>query len=356
MKKVRVLFLPPVDSGNTNAQSLNTREIALRLNVTRFKSTLLYTQTPDSRVVGHEGIRLVRLPQRGKTWAVLKEQLSEHDLVAYLDFSPASYVFVHLPRILRGKTKTVLHAEAPSAQLVNPSARLRFLYDGIVPRCDVCTGITDFVARDFARLLGRKIEYVLPVGVDTRFFRPPADRNHAAVTVLFCGTLIERKGPQHVLDAAARFPRANFHLAGAGRDSFESVLHQKLVELNLHNVTFLGPKSQPEVLNLMQQSDIFLLPSHLEGIPKVTLEAAATGLPCVVFRDYETPSVVDGRTGFQVGTLEEMFDRLRQLIADSTLRKTMGAAARQHAEKFDWDVITKQWEDAYLRIALGGGC
>jgi glycosyltransferase involved in cell wall biosynthesis len=105
------------------------------------------------------------------------------------------------------------------------------------------------------------------------------------------------------------------------------------------------------MLDIMRQSDIFLLPSRLEGIPKVTLEAAATGLPCIVFRDYETPSVIDGVTGFQVGSLEEMMRALEKLIADPSLRERMGAAARKHVEKFDWDLVSVQWQSAYLNIA-----
>jgi len=103
----------------------------------------------------------------------------------------------------------------------------------------------------------------------------------------------------------------------------------------------------------MRNSDIFLLPSRLEGIPKVTLEAAATGLPSIVFRDYEGPSVIDGETGFQVSTLDEMMQALGKLIGDGALRERMGAAARKHMEKFDWDVVGRQWQNAYLDIAAG---
>jgi glycosyltransferase involved in cell wall biosynthesis len=70
-----------------------------------------------------------------------------------------------------------------------------------------------------------------------------------------------------------------------------------------------------------------------------------------VFRDYETPSVIDGVTGFQVETVEEMMQALEKLIADSCLRERMGTAARKHIEKFDWDPVSKQWQSAYLEIA-----
>ncbi|MGC1646537.1 MAG: glycosyltransferase, partial [Candidatus Sulfotelmatobacter sp.] len=182
-------------------------------------------------------------------------------------------------------------------------------------------------------------------------FTGPAQRGRSVPTVLFAGTLVERKGPQHVIDAAAIFRNVNFRLVGAGREGFETVLREKIRQLGLNNVTLEGSKSQSEILEIMRASDIFILPSRLEGIPKVTLEAAATGLPCIVFRDYETPSVVDGITGFQVATPEEMMQRLGQLISDSSLCEQMGQAARQHALQFDWNVVSPLWQNAYLEIA-----
>jgi glycosyltransferase involved in cell wall biosynthesis len=351
MDKIRVLFLPGVDAGNTNAQSLNVREIAMRLDPGRFHSTLWYEHEPDPRLRNLPAVHLIKLPARGKTLRILKEMLSGYDIVAYVDFSPASYLFLHLPRRMRRRTKAVFHAEAPSAQIVNPSRALRFLYQGVFPNCDFYTGITDFVARDVYSASRKRVSHILNVGVDTSLFTPLSARANSAPVVLFAGTLIERKGPQYMLDAAARFPNATFRLVGAGREGFDEVLRQKIKQSALNNVILDGPKTQPQVLDIMRSSDIFLLPSRLEGIPKVTLEAAATGLPCIVFHDYETPSVIDGVTGFQVSTLEDMMQALKKLIADRSLREQMGTAARIHMQKFDWNVVSRQWQSAYLEIA-----
>jgi len=67
MDKVRIMFLPSVDAGNVNAQSLNVREIARRLDPERFEITLWYENQPDSRLLQLPAIRLQRLPQRKKT-------------------------------------------------------------------------------------------------------------------------------------------------------------------------------------------------------------------------------------------------------------------------------------------------
>jgi len=344
------LFLAGVDADNTNAQSLNVREVVLRLDPERFHCTVWYEREPDSRLMNRSGIRLLQLPARNKTLRILREMLGDYDIVAYMDYSPASYTFLHLPRVVR-RAKAVMHVEAPAGQLTNPSRLLRFLYEGVLPRCDVYTAITEFIAQEFEQSANKRASYILPVGVDTSWFSPPPQRTNPAPVVLFAGTLIERKGPQHVIDAAARFPNANFRLVGAGRGGFEESLRQKIVQAGLKNVVLDGPKTQAQLLEIMRQSDIFLLPSRLEGIPKVTLEAAATGLPCVVFRDYETPSVIDGVSGFQAATIEEMMQALAKLIADRSLRERMGAAGREHMTRFDWDLVSRQWQSAYLEIA-----
>jgi glycosyltransferase involved in cell wall biosynthesis len=351
MERVRVLFLPGVDAENTNAQSLNVREITLRLDPERFQSTLWYEREPDTRLRDRRGIQLVKLPSHGKTRRILSEMLSGYHIIAYMDYSPASYLFLHLPRIARSKVKAVFHVEAPVAQVVNPARTLRFLYQGTFPRGDVYTGITKFVARDVNVDIKKKVSFILPVGVDTKLFTPPATRSNALPVVLFAGTLIERKGPHYVVDAAARFPNAVFRIVGAGRDGFEAVLWKTIKQLGLQNVSLEGSKTQAQMLDIMRESDIFLLPSRLEGMPKVTLEAAATGLPCIVFRDYETPSVIDGVTGFQVRSVDEMMQGLEKLIADPSLRHRMGAAARNHVQTFDWDLVSRQWQNAYLEIA-----
>ena len=342
--------MPGVDVDNTNAQSLNVREIALRLDRAKFECALWYEHQPDPRLKNVENLKLLRLPERGKTWRILREMLAGYDIVAYMDYSPASYMFVCLPRFAR-RAKAVLHTEAPTGQLTNPSHQMRRLFEGVRGGCDVYTAITEFVSREFQERTGKPVSYILPVGVETERFTPPAERSNPVPVVLFAGTLIERKGPQLVVDAAVRFPGAKFRLVGSGREGFEEVLRKKIAESGVNNVVLDGPRSQAQMLEIMRQCDIFLLPSRLEGIPKVTLEAAATGLPCVVFRDYETPSVVDGVTGFQVTTTEEMMQALAKLISDPTLRQRMGETARRHMSEFDWDVVSRKWQSAYEEIS-----
>ena len=350
MSKIRILFMSLVDASSLNAQSLNTREIVLRLDPNRFECSLFYAQEPDPRLLNQPHIKLVRLPARLKTVRLLREMLSGYDIIAYMDYSPASYLFLHSPKILRKRAKAVMHVEGLS-EIGKQPTMLTFLYKGTVPRCDFYTGITERSAQHFNSVWHRDVLCILPVGVDHQAFSLSRNNRNGSLVVLFVGTLVKRKEPLLVVEAAARFPQIKFRMIGPDRHGYEQVVRDRIAELKISNVVIEGSKSQADTARAMQESDVFLLPARNEGLPKVTLEAAACGLPCIVFRDYETPSVVDGVTGFQVNTSEEMMEKLGLLLENAQLRESMGNAGRKLAERFEWDSVAKLWQDAYLRIA-----
>ncbi len=142
MRKIRILFIPLVDVTSLNAQSLNTREIVLRLDARQFECSVFYTQIPDPRLLDKAHIRLLHLPARLKTVQLLREMLSEYDIIAYMDFSPASYLYLHLPKVVRKAARTVMHVEGLT-ELEMESNILKFLFMGTASKCDFYTGITE---------------------------------------------------------------------------------------------------------------------------------------------------------------------------------------------------------------------
>ena len=100
-----------------------------------------------------------------------------------------------------------------------------------------------------------------------------------------------------------------------------------------------------------QQADIFLFPSQWEGSPKVLMEAAASGLPVIARNNYQPETVVDGETGYLVGSDEELFVRLRELLANRGATPKVGRGWPQGtACIFDWDRITRRWEEIFLDL------
>src|SRR6185437_8919516 len=187
------------------------------------------------------------------------------------------------------------------------------------------------------------------------FFVPGADeKQNVCLRVLFVGSLRPFKGPQLVLEAAKRFPCATFALAGEGimAEELKSCVRRE----KLLNVELLGPLDAEQLRREYQRADIFLFPSRWEGSPKVILEAAACGLPVIARKDYEPETVIDGQTGYLARSDGEIFQRLDHLLQNASLRCAFGAAGRKHSEPFDWDVIARQWEHAFVDLIALRGC
>ena len=94
-----------------------------------------------------------------------------------------------------------------------------------------------------------------------------------------------------------------------------------------------------DVAALMAAADIFVLPSHFEGLPMSVIEAMLTGLP-VVATNVRGPreQVVPEVTGLLVppGDAPALAGALERLVADPALRAAMGAAGRARAmERYD---------------------
>ncbi len=89
-----------------------------------------------------------------------------------------------------------------------------------------------------------------------------------------------------------------------------------------------------DVAAILAASDIFVLPSHFEGLPMSIIEAMLSGLP-VVATDIRGPreQVVEGETGLLVppATVAPLAAALTRLAGDPALRARMGAAGRARA-------------------------
>jgi glycosyltransferase involved in cell wall biosynthesis len=97
-----------------------------------------------------------------------------------------------------------------------------------------------------------------------------------------------------------------------------------------------------DVHDLLRTMDVFVLTSLWEGLPRVVLQALATGVPVLA---YDTAgiaeAVVEGKNGHLVprGAIGEMADRLATLVEDTPRRAAMSRAA---SEEFDRSFSEKQ--------------
>lgn len=351
MKPIRLLVDSLADEDAFNAQLSSARDIMCRLDPQRFHVSTFYSGKPDPRLTQRPRTRLIKLHQRGQTVRILNEFVwGTHEILFYIKASPAAKFYMSLRRKWFDKRIVIGTVESQS-DLHNESTikpeQIRMVERTIL-RSDFLFSNSSSVKASLEKERGLSSE-VVPTGVDTKFFAPATGRPaNARVRVLFVGSLRLFKGPQLLVSAASRFPTAEFVIVGDGVMAPE--LEKQVLEQRLSNVTFARGLDVTGLREQYRQADIFLFPSRWEGSPKVILEAAACGLPVIARKDYQPETVIDGQTGYLGGSDDELLDRLHTLLGKADLRCDMGRASRILSERFDWDPITRQWEEIFVRL------
>jgi len=147
-------------------------------------------------------------------------------------------------------------------------------------------------------------------------------------------------------------PDAQFLLVGDGELRGEIEAH--CVRLGLSSVVQLTGwrRDVPEILRCL---NVLVLTSLWEGLPRVYLEALASGVPVVGTSVDGAPEVIqDGVTGFLVapGDVTAMAERVLHLLAHPEEAQQMGRNGQQLPHEFDIHEMVRQQEDAYGRLLL----
>jgi len=211
-----------------------------------------------------------------------------------------------------------------------------------------------------AWLSSRKARLIAGSGVPlNRFsFVERSMRSNEKPVIVMLGRLLKQKGIPEFVQIAAhirqRLPGARFVLAGE-----EEVNHVDGVSMSWlrssADIEYVGRLS--DVIPLMAQADLLLFPSYYrEGVPRVVMEAAATGLPTVAF---DVPGVREAvrndQTGFLVPdrNVEQMTERVFQLLEDKGLRLEMGRKASELAkEAFDIRAVQEAYLNVYRELGV----
>lgn len=188
---------------------------------------------------------------------------------------------------------------------------------------------------------------------------PAQGQGGAQVTVLFLGLVGRRKGVFDLLPAMARAvvdaPQLRLLLGGNGE---VAQAQQQADELNLgKQVQFLGWVAGEQKEQLLRQADVYILPSHNEGLPMSVLEAMSYGLPVVTTRVGGIPELVtDGEDGLLVdaGDVAAIAAALVRLAQQPAERARLGAAARARVlAAYSDATVLPQLERVYAEVSAG---
>lgn len=363
------IFVPRwMDRSNTNAQNSNAKALLSRFSDPRARWTAIRGEEPTDSVINN-GVETVQL-SRSRFWPF---ELSlgyqrKFDVIFYPGPHWSDELGIRLRRLSGRRVPLIWTIEGIIADqntvgrisdFVGHSVFAQPGVDYAIPRvrwmyrtADRIIAISPFLTRVAKFLYGDKVSY-LPLGIETSVFNSAGRKEPARCRVVTCGTVKSSKNPELFLQLARRYREADFVWFGDG------VLVQPLTaeakRMNLDNVVFTGPIPPKSLAEEFRKSSIFVLSSRAEGVPKVSQEAAACGLPVVLNGYYEAPSVIHQRNGLVAWSDEEFIDHTGSLIHDAETRRKMGEQGAEMAKAWDWDLIAPRWEELLIQLATSAG-
>lgn len=162
------------------------------------------------------------------------------------------------------------------------------------------------------------------------------------IVISYVSRLVWEKNPALFADVVKnlmiRFENVKALVVGDGpaREGLEEMLPE---------AEFTGFLSGEELAKSYASSDLFFFPSDTETFGNVTLEAMASGLPCVVADATGSKSLVsNGKNGFIAPADQpDLFEEhLTHLIRNTELRNEMSKASVLKAQEYTWETINNQ--------------
>ncbi|MGQ4557296.1 glycosyltransferase [Halobellus sp. GM3] len=208
----------------------------------------------------------------------------------------------------------------------------------------------------------------IPNGVDIESFpvgdnlistvRKKYDVDHPLI--LFSGSITPRKGIESLVDAAIHLLRdgsdASFFVVGDDTIDLDFADRMKKKANNSNyddRITFPGYIPYADLKGLYKLADVFVLPSHEEGMPISIMEALASETAIVASDVGGVPMQVDdGVNGYLISpeAPKELASALGSIL-DNERAGEMGEQSRQIAEeRFSWKQITQQYIERYNSI------
>lgn len=178
-------------------------------------------------------------------------------------------------------------------------------------------------------------------GVNLKEYCYSEPKDHSKVICLFPARILKDKGVLEFIQAAMLLKdeyegKVKFVLAGDCDEENPAVLHETELKSKLipDYIEWVG--YQKQMIPVYADSDIVVLPSYREGLPKSLIEASAIGRPIVTTDAIGCREcVADGDNGYLVPIKDakSLAASLKKLIDSKELRLRMGKRSRDLAER-----------------------
>lgn len=175
--------------------------------------------------------------------------------------------------------------------------------------------------------------------------------SHVANQVEYNG----RKGHNELIEAAAILKQQNINVEVrfAGKDYFGG--QEKLTEFArkkdvADRVKFLGYVDRCTLDNFLSDSDLFVLPTRAEGLPRVIIEAMAKGLPCISTNVSGNPELLDSHWLINYEDVLTLAERIKELCTNVELYNEVSIANFKKSCDYEASILEKRRDEFYKKL------
>lgn len=302
-----------------------------------------------------------------KVCRVIKKMISDEDAAIFRVPSLPAYIMLHYYRKM-GRPYSLEVVVDPIDCYANNKIAQRIMTYITKKACLSANGVS-YVTQHFlenrypcqAILYGEDKEhftsYYSSIDLSESFFcAPRVYKTLSKIRIIHVASIIndEVKGHETLIKAAELLIKQglDIHVDFVGDGLMIPKYKKYIKDNNLEdNIVFLGLfSSKEQIREFLINSDMFVFPTKAEGLPRVLIEAMATGLPCLSTPVNGIPELLDKEYMFAPNDVEGFSNKIKELMNKPDELTSMSKKNIETASRYTNNVLKVRRNEFYTKL------
>ncbi len=384
-------FLPRIGGAQTFTYNLirtlatRSHKIHLYLPYKSYKKTILLPPIKNVKIfpiLFWEDSFIKHFPDLISWNLLLRQYIYKYDVWQVIGAYPAGYI----SKVLIAKVPIVLRCYGEDIQKdksLNYGIRLNPILEQKIKETlaamSMLVALTSSLKNCYLELGANDNKIVeIPNAIDSPRFNLPVDRaqirsrlgiTEDQILILTVGRYHIKKGLDYIPEAAKLLINKGLNIKwliiGSQLDKLKQqitrfgvedglILKDEIGIKNITNVNELVKSPSQALLEYYKSADIFVLPSFIEGLSNVLLEAMAAGLPIVTTDAPGNRDVIfHKKNGLlaQTANSANLAQNIQRLIIETDFKKKILRNTKKFIKRYDWENVTSEYETLYQKLA-----
>ncbi len=239
-------------------------------------------------------------------------------------------------------------------------------FDKSVNKADVVIAVSGTSAEALRTICGVTKPIVVqgplvPDPVTNGWMKSNGSSRHSSLRLTTLARLYQTKGLSYLLEALVevrkKYPHVQARIYGEGPLRDDLLTQAQNLGLDGDSILAGAFTSREQLANIMAETDVFVMPSILEGQPVALVEAMSYGKPIIATTVGGIPELIsDGRNGLLCPAQDpfSLAEKIMVLVENVSLRETLGRSARNSYEQgpFQPGAVCENFLSVYDRILV----